>query len=144
MKEFIVRKEVTINEPPSTVWEALTDLSKTKKYFFNCEIFSTWKAGSPITFKGKIFLIKKIEMSGQILNVKPCRLLQYTLRNGKSDTSFSTINDKLISDNGKTILKISDDMGSGERAEKRYKRSLKGWDKVLKSLKQFIESENEK
>jgi hypothetical protein len=40
----------------------------------------------------------------------------------------------------KTILSITDDVGQGEGAEKRYSRSLKGWDKVLKGLKELVES----
>lgn len=140
MKEFIVKKKVTIKAEPSEVWDALTNPEKTKKYFFNCEVFSKWKMGSPITFKGKIFLIKKIEMTGKILKIEPEKLLQYTIKNGedKSD-SFSTVTDELDFKNGKTILSITDDVGQEEGAEERYKKSIKGWDKVLKGLKELVE-----
>lgn len=81
MQEFIVRKKVNIHAEPSEVWDALTNPEKTKKYFFNCGIFSEWKEGSPITFKGRVFLIKKIELRGKINKIDPGKFLQYTLRN---------------------------------------------------------------
>ena len=83
--EFVVKKKVVINAEPSQVWDALTNPEKTKKYFFNCEVFSKWKVGSSITFKGKIFLIKKIELNGKITKIVPEKLLQYTLKNEGDD-----------------------------------------------------------
>lgn len=144
MKDYIVKKKVLINAPPSVVWDALTNPQKTRKYFFNCEVFSDWKVGSPITFKGKIFWIKKIELKGEITKIEPEKLLQYTLKNGEADKKpggFSTVTDQLIFENGKTTLSISDDVGSGEGAEERFTRSQKGWDKVLKGLKELVEQE---
>ena len=43
MKDFIVKKEITINATPAEVWDALTNPEKTKEYFFNCEVHSDWK-----------------------------------------------------------------------------------------------------
>jgi uncharacterized protein YndB with AHSA1/START domain len=142
MKEFIVRKKVAIKAEPPEVWDALTNPEKTKKYFFNCEVSSKWKVGSSITFKGKIFLIKKIELKGKITRIEPGKLLQYTLKNegdDKKPSSFSTVTDELIFKNGKTTLSITDDVGEGEGAEERYEKSKKGWNKVLKGLKALIE-----
>ncbi len=85
-----------------------------------------------------MFFIMKIVLKGKILKIKPEKLLQYTLGNTNSD-SFSTVTDKLDYKNGKTILTITDDVGEGEGAEKRYKRSVKGWKKVLNGLKNLVE-----
>ncbi|HMG16258.1 MAG TPA: SRPBCC domain-containing protein, partial [Saprospiraceae bacterium] len=123
MQEFIVKKEITINAPPSEVWDALTNPDKTKKYFFNCKVYSDWKVGSPISFKGRIFLIKKIEFNGTILKIEPEKLLEYNLKNGKNDNKhlgFSIVTDKLSFKNGLTILTISDNVGNGKGAEERY------------------------
>ncbi|MBA4058425.1 MAG: hypothetical protein C0490_27145 [Marivirga sp.] len=140
MKRFIVKKKITIDAPPAAVWDALTNPEKTKQYFFNCKVFSDWKVGSTIIFKGTIFLIKKIELKGKILKIEPQRLLQYSLSNGRSESSgFSTVTDLLSFRDGKTRLSITDDVGSEEGAEKRYNRSLKGWDKVLNGLKKLVE-----
>lgn len=147
MSQFVVKKEISIRALPEQVWRALTDPQKTKEYFFNCEVHSDWKVGSDITFKGKILLIKPIEMHGTITKIQPGKLLQYTLKNevdGDKPASTSTVTDEIRSYNGETILSITDDVGQEEGAEERYEKSQKGWDKILEGLKEFVEKENEK
>ncbi|MBD2755479.1 SRPBCC family protein [Spirosoma validum] len=143
MKEFIVRKQVRIKAEPSEVWNALTNPEKTKKYFFNCEVYSDWEVGSTILFTGTVFLIRKIEMKGIILKIEPNKLLQYSLTNedDKDDSNFSTVTDELSYKNGETILSITDNVGQGEGAEDRYKRSEEGWDKILEGLKEVVEED---
>jgi uncharacterized protein YndB with AHSA1/START domain len=136
--DHLVKMKISINAKPAEVWNALTNPEKTKQYFFGCKVSSGWKAGSPITFKGRIFFIKKIELKGRILKIKPEKFLKYTLGNRGSD-SFSTVTDKLTYKNGKTTVTITDDVGKSEGVEKRYKRSVKGWKKVLKGLKELVE-----
>src|ERR1035437_1742804 len=115
MKDFMVKKKVAIKAMPSDVCYALSNAEKTKKYFFNCGVFSDWRIGSPITFKGRIFLIKKIEMTGEILKIEHEKLLQYTLKNSADNSSgSSTVTDELTYDNGETTLSITDDVGKGE------------------------------
>jgi uncharacterized protein YndB with AHSA1/START domain len=142
--EHIVKQSIKVKAMPAKVWDALTNPEKTKKYFFNAKVASKWKEGSKITFKGRMFLIIKFEMSGKILEIKPGHLLKYTLKNSndKKGKSFSTVTDRLSYNKGITTVSITDDVGQGEGAEKRYKRSTKGWKKVLKGLKELVESEN--
>ena len=139
MAEFVVRKEISLKAEPSEVWHALTNPEKTKQYFFNCEVFSDWEVGSTIIFTGRLFLIKKIEMKGQIVKIEPNKLLQYTLMNEDDPDNFSTVTDVLTYTNGETTLVITDDVGQGEGAEDRYERSQKGWDSILKGLKEIVE-----
>ena len=141
--DHIVKKRIRLKAKPEKVWRALTDPNITKKYFFNCGVYSDWKPGSRISFKGRLFLIKKIEMDGMILEVQPNRLLRYSLRNqnDKAGNSFSEVTDELIYDDGITILTITDDVGEGKGVETRYKRSLKAWNKVLKGLKKVVEAD---
>ncbi|MEO8517095.1 MAG: SRPBCC domain-containing protein [Flavobacterium sp.] len=141
MKEFIVNKRIDIRAETKEVWDALTNPEKTKKYFFNSKVYSDWETGSTITFKGKMFLIISFEMSGEILEIDPQKLLKYNLKNSKS-SSMSVVTDKLTYENGITTLTISDNVGFGEGAEKRYKKSNQGWDKILKGLKELVEKEN--
>jgi uncharacterized protein YndB with AHSA1/START domain len=136
--EHIVRKSITVDAEPATVWDALTNPEKTKKYFFGCRVYSEWREGSEIAFRGRMFFIFKIELTGKIVQIQPEKLLQYTLKNRKSAT-HSTVTDRLTYENGKTVLSITDDVGEGEGAEKRYKRSLKGWDRILTGLKKLVE-----
>jgi len=142
MKDHIVKKEITIKAEPSVVWDALTNPEKTKKYFFNCEVFSDWKEGSSITFKGRMFLVIPIKLRGRILKAEPGKLLQYTLKNSGDKSASSTVTDKLTYQNGKTTLSVTDDVGEGGDAEGRYKKSVKGWEKVLKGLKEMIEEDS--
>ena len=119
MKNHVVKKKITINAEPAVVWDALTNPEKTKQYFFNCRVISDWKAGSPITFKGRMFLIIPIEMKGEIIQATPGKLLKYTLKNGKGKSATtSTVTDELTYIDGKTTLSVTDDVGSGEGAEK--------------------------
>ena len=143
MEHFTVKTKIAIHATPEEVWDALTNPEKTKKYFFKCKVYSDWKPGSAITFKGKLFFIIKIEMKGTILEAEPMKHLKYTLKNRRS-SSMSTVTDDISYENGITTLSITDDVGEGEGAEKRYKKSEKGWGKVLKGLKAFSESNKEK
>jgi len=141
-KKFIVKKTIKIHAQPAEVWDALTNPVKTRQYFFNCEVHSSWKVGSPISWKGRIFFVKKIEFHGRILQILPKRLLKYTLQNqGKKGQppSTSTVTDELSFSKGITTLSITDDVGQTEGAEERYIRSNKGWDKVLDGLKSVVE-----
>lgn len=142
--EYIVKQNIKIKAKPSQVWDALTNPEKTKEYFFNAKVYSRWQEGSKITFKGRMFLIIKYEMTGKILEIKPEKLLKYTLKNSsdKNGKSFSTVTDKFTYSKGITTLSITDNVGQGEGAEKRYKRSTKGWKKVLRGLKELVESED--
>jgi len=141
MKEFIVKRKTVLKATPAEVWDALTNPEKTKKYFFHCKVFSDWEVGSTITFVGRIFLIKKIEMKGTILAIEPGKLLKYSLDNASAKdgtSSFSVVTDTLTFENGKTTLVITDDVGEGQGAEERYKKSQKGWTKIIKGLRKVI------
>lgn len=134
----IVRKQITLNASPEQVWDALTNPEKTKKYFYGCKVISDWRRDSPIIFEGRMFFFFKIKLEGKILQIQPGKLLQYTLKNRKT-SGHSTVTDKLEYANRVTTLTITDDVGLEEGAEKRYKRSVKGWDKILKGLKKLVE-----
>ncbi|GAB3522704.1 SRPBCC family protein [Emticicia fontis] len=141
MKEFIVKRKTILKASPAEVWDALTNPEKTKKYFFHCKVFSDWEVGSTITFVGRIFLIKKIEMKGTILEIIPEKLLKYSLDNASNkegNSSFSVVTDTLSYEDGKTTLIVTDDVGQGVGAEERFKKSQKGWTKIIKGLRALI------
>lgn len=88
----------------------------------------------------KILLFFTFELKGKILEIERERLLKYELINSGNDASKSIVTDKIIPHKGYVTLDITDDVGEGEGAEKRYLKSEKGWDKVLKGLKKMLES----
>ena len=143
MNRFVVKKQIAINAAPAAVWDALINPEKTKEYFFNCEVFSDWKVGSPITFKGKVLFVKKIEMNGTILEIDPGKFLKYNLINNDDNDhpSTSIVSDQLTYENGITTLSITDDVGDGEGAAERFEKSEKGWGKILNGLKELVEKE---
>jgi uncharacterized protein YndB with AHSA1/START domain len=136
----VVHKSIFLKASPAEVWDALTNPQKTKRYFFNCEVFSTWKPGDAIVFKGRIFWIFPIALRGTVEKAEPRKLLQYTLLNHSGEGgSRSRVTDVLTPQNGGTLLEITDNVGAGEGAGKRRKKSEKGWDKVLTGLKKLLE-----
>lgn len=142
-KKYVVEKEITINASPAKVWEALTNPEITKEYFYGCKVYSDWKAGHDIAFKRK-FLWMNIDMHGKIIEAEAGKLLKYNLKNGKDakPDNISVVTDRLTNVNGKTVLHITDDVGSAEGAEKRYKKSQKGWNKILNGLKKVVEEKH--
>lgn len=142
MENYIVQKSVWLNAQPDVVWDMLTNPEKTKQYFFHCKVFSDWKPGSSIVWRGRIFLVKKIEFKGEIIEAAPEKILKYKLHNSHgNDDSTSVVTDTLLAENGGTLLTITDDVGQGTGAKERYERSMKGWDSVLKRLKKVVEKE---
>lgn len=142
MSQHIVTKNIRINATPERVWQALTDPQQTRCYFFNAEVQSSFAAGSPITFRGRMFWIIPFEMRGIVLRAVPGRFLQYTLQNGRGgDGNISTVTDTLTYENGQTLVSITDDVGDAPGAAKRLARSERGWDKILTGLKKHVESQ---
>lgn len=145
MKEFIVKRKTVLKATPAEVWDALTNPEKTKKYFFHCKVFSDWEVGSTITFVGRIFLIKKIEMKGTILEIIPGKLLKYSLNNASDkveNAGFSVVTDTLSYEDGKTTLTITDNVGQGTGAEERFRKSQKGWTKIIKGLRNLLNNKD--
>src|SRR4051794_15739104 len=76
-QNLIARAMTTIKAPKSKVWAALVTPAAVKQYFFGTDIASTWKEGSPVTWKGE-WEGKRYEDKGVILQFKPPRVLQFT------------------------------------------------------------------
>src|SRR5437763_13862494 len=76
-KDFIAKASATIKAPVAKVWDALVDPKKIKQYMFGTEMVSSWKEGSPVTWKGE-WQGKPYEDKGKILKLQPERVLQYS------------------------------------------------------------------
>ena len=76
-----IHQSITINAPASAVWHHLTTPNLMQQWMLDqdmeMEIFSDWKAGSPIVMKGKLHKIK-FENLGTILQFEPEKVFEYT------------------------------------------------------------------
>ncbi len=143
-QELIVSKNIHLKADIFQVWDALTNPRLTKKYFFNCEVRSDWRVGSPITWTGN-YEGKDTKVQGKILQIEPGKLLKYTAwskASGLEDipSNHTIVTARLIKVGNEVSLSVTDEnFGSGEGAEARYQASVKGWDMVLKGLKELVE-----
>jgi uncharacterized protein YndB with AHSA1/START domain len=142
MEELKINRSIKIYAPTNRVWEALTKREFTRQYFFGSEINSEFKVGAPIVFKRIDQGKETIDVKGNILSIKPGHLLQFTVWSPESGipdipTNYTIVTYNLTEENGSTILNITQDNFRGD--EKRYKDSDKGWEIVMKGLKDFLE-----
>lgn len=72
----IVRR-LLLNATPGKVWHALTNPDQTKKYMFNCEVYSNWELGSEIKWKGNHQGYESGEQ-GEILEIEQNKTLKYS------------------------------------------------------------------
>jgi uncharacterized protein YndB with AHSA1/START domain len=140
---LVIKKTITLNAEPAKVWEALTNPDLTKKYMFNCEAISLWKPGSPLLWKGAED--RKVYVKGEILQIAPKKLLQYTTIDPKKEnipSNYTTVTIELSSsDDDHTLLSVTDEgFPETEEGKKRYDASIKGWAQSLEGLKKVVEN----
>src|SRR4051812_9473220 len=83
--ELTMKTSISIQAPPTRVWEALTDPEQIKQYFFGTEAISDWKVGSPLIFKG-IWEGKEYVDKGIILELEQNKKLKYNYWSSFSGT----------------------------------------------------------
>lgn len=67
--------EVFIRATPERIWEAITDGSLTRRYFYGTQVKSDWKVDSPILYD---YPDGRVAAEGKILEVDPPRRLVHT------------------------------------------------------------------
>jgi len=139
---FEATTSVTIDAPAAKVWDALTSPDKVKQYMHGTEMSTDWKEGSPIRWRGE-WQGRAYEDKGEVLEVKPQKLLRYTHwspMGGSEDRpeNYHTVTYKLSGQDGTTLLTlIQDNNPSREEAEK---MAANNWAPVLQGLKKTAES----
>lgn len=139
-RKHISKTSIDIKVPAVKVWEALVTPDTIKKYFFGAEVTSSWKEGSPITFKGE-FNGNKYEEKGMLLNVKPNVQLQYTHWSNLEGIPDIPENHRtwtfdITEKETHTLLSVSED---NILTEKKQERSDEFWNGVLLTIKQLLE-----
>jgi uncharacterized protein YndB with AHSA1/START domain len=106
------------------------------------EAISDWKVGSPLIWHlaGTEKMLK-----GTIIAIEPGKRLSYTIIDpdaGYPDIpeNYTKVTYELTEDHGETIVSVSDgDFATVADGEKRYQRTISGWDLALKNLKEVVE-----
>jgi uncharacterized protein YndB with AHSA1/START domain len=148
-KGLFVKNSIVINAPASKVWDALVNPEKTKQYMFGCETVSDWRKGSPLLWKGMYEGKEMVFVKGDIVEIKPEKLLIYTTIDPNSDIddvseNYLHVTYELIPQNGSTLLKVEQgDYSTVADGEKRFKDSSnngEGWNPILIEIKKLVES----
>jgi len=132
---------VTIAAAIDEVWDALTNPEKVKQYMHGTNLSTDWKKGSPIRWRGE-WKGKSYEDKGEVLEVKPQRLLRYTHwspMGGSEDKpeNYHTVTCELAGDDGKTTLTLIQD--NNPTQEEADKMARDNWGPVLNGLKDTAE-----
>ena len=137
LKKQSVSASITVNAPAAKVWQALTDPTIIKKYFFGTEAQSDWKVGSPLTFQGE-WKGQQYKDKGVILQSKPNQVFQHTYwssMSGMEDLpeNYATITYKLSGNDQQTMLTVTQDKC------KDVEEAKQTWHTVLENLKKTVE-----
>jgi uncharacterized protein YndB with AHSA1/START domain len=140
-KNFVAKATVTIDAPPSRVWDALTKPDLIKQYLFGTEVTTDWQVGSPITYQGT-WEGKAYKDKGKVLQVEPGKLLVSTFWSSLSGApdvpeNYKTVRYELSPAGGGTKLTlIQDNNATQEEAD----HSAQNWNMVLDGIKKLLES----
>ena len=149
-KPLIIKNSISIDAEAKKVWDALTNPEHTKKYMFGCEAISDWKIGSPLLWKGVYEGKEMVFVKGNIVELKPGKLLAYTTFDPHSaiediPENYLTVTYDLSFDNGKTTLTVTQgDYATVAEGERRYADSYnngEGWNPILQEIKKLVERE---
>ena len=143
MKNNLIDKtSISVDATPAQVWKALTTPKLVKKYLMGTDVSTDWKEGSPNTYTGE-YEGKKYHDKGTIKKIEPGKILQSTYlssMSGKEDKpeNYNLVTYIITKRDGKTVITLTQDNNS---TEKEKEHSTENWKRVLKKLKEVVESE---
>ncbi|MDL2334929.1 MAG: SRPBCC domain-containing protein [Chloroflexota bacterium] len=128
---------VDIHATPERVWQAITDPTLTREYFYGTDILSDWKVGSRWTSESD----GNVSLEGKILEIDPPRRLVQTFNVRDDDPAASdeesTVSWELTREADMTRVHLVH-AGQGE-ATLAYTDG--GWEYILDGMKDLLESE---
>lgn len=149
MEKLIVQNNILINADISKVWDALINPEQTKKYMFGCETVSDFKVGSPLLWRANYEGKEMIFVKGIILDIKPNRLLKYTVIDPNAamadiPENYLNVTYQLEEQNGQTNLTVTqdgfEDAADGEKRYKDVQNNGEGWNPILEAIKKLVET----
>jgi uncharacterized protein YndB with AHSA1/START domain len=134
------KAEVVINAPKTTVWQALTEPSLVKQYFFGVDVETDWKEGSPISYTGS-WEGKEFHEKGNVLKNVENEVLEsnYWSPSFGEDTpeNYVVVRYELADVHGSTKLTITQ---TGAKDQDSADHSKQNWQMVLDGMKKLLES----
>jgi uncharacterized protein YndB with AHSA1/START domain len=127
-----------IETTPERLWDALTSSEFTRRYWFNTEVRSDWKVGSPVA----LVMGGTTTDVGEILDSDRPRLLSYTFRHVLDEEMRKEPPSKVVftlEPHGK-IVKLTLTHEGFVEGGRMLDGISKGWPAILSSLKSLLES----
>ncbi|HEY3032811.1 MAG TPA: SRPBCC family protein [Bradyrhizobium sp.] len=127
-----------IETTPERLWEALTSSEFSKRYWFNTELKSDWKVGSPFA----LVMNGTTTDVGEILEVDRPRRLSYTFHHVLSEAARKERPTKVtfnLEPHGK-LVKLTLTHEDFEERSVILDGISRGWPAILSSLKSLLES----
>jgi uncharacterized protein YndB with AHSA1/START domain len=136
----VATSTVTIDAPPSRVWDVITDPAAVKEFMFGTELVTDWTVGGPIVWRGE-WEGKDYEDKGAILEFEPGQRLVHTHFSplgGEDDApeNYHTLTWTLEDQDGKTRFTLSQDNNASEEAAQHSKGM---WDLLVAEVKDIAE-----
>jgi uncharacterized protein YndB with AHSA1/START domain len=133
-----VSVSTTINAPADKIWAAITDPKIIKSYFFDADVKTDWKPGSPITWSGE-FNGKPYQDKGMVKVFQEKQRLSvshWSPMSGLEDQpgNYHTVTYDLEPDGGRTKVTLTQDKLLGMDEED----AQKNWRAVLEGLKHTV------
>ena len=127
-----------IETTPEKLWDALTRSEFTRQYWFDTEVRSDWKVGSPFA----LVMGGKVTDSGEILEADRPRRLSYTFKHEADPEMRKEPASKVVftlEPHGKIVKLIVTHEGFGV-GSKLLDGISKGWPAILSGLKSLLET----
>jgi uncharacterized protein YndB with AHSA1/START domain len=124
--------------PPEKVWDGFVSADTNRIIFAGAEFLADLKAGGSLQWVGPGPDGKRtIYVQGEVIQVEPPRLLQYTYSLGQSSMK-SRVTVELVPETEATQVTVTHDSWADH--DPAYSLTASGWPRVLSRLKTLIET----
>jgi len=127
-----------IETTPEKLWQALTDSAFTKAYWFDTEVRSDWKVGSPFA----LVMGGKVTDTGEILEADRPRRLSYTFKHEADAEMRKEPATKVVFriEPWGNLVKLTVTHEGFATGSKMLDGISKGWPAILSGLKSLLET----